>query len=338
MRRWCGGRVFLAGCLLLSVGCAKDEALLPPTPPMPADLSHWSVPELVQPDAAQSGQDGRTRPATPAEKVYDYVPGGVYDVVVALSAPLDLLLEPGEKVQSLTGSDPKPIIQQQGQPTQVAGEPHPVMHQKPKERWEYREAISGTGETASAHVLLRAFEAGATLGLTMTTNMRTYYLTCKSVQTSPIRVVRWRYLVETAARKAQGEKAARLLPLPEEPKQWHIGYTISLKTPGIAWAPTQVLDDGKKMVLLFPEITLFKTVPLVRALGPMGPEVVNSRQHLNVVILDALYAHLELRIGPDMKGSQAEVVTISQGALKTISCPSDPDCPSFPAAASKLAR
>jgi type IV secretory pathway VirB9-like protein len=326
--------VGLLGCLLL-VGCDAKVDPAPPVPPMPTDLSVWTVPELVQPDLPLPAAE-RKRPATAAETVYDYAPGGVYKVVVGLDAPLDILLEPGEKVQSLTGRDPKPLVQRPAPPPPGGDQAGAGAPETGKVRWDYKEAMSGTGEAASAHVLLSAFEADATLGLTMTTSTRVYYLMCKSVKVSPVRVVRWQYPGDSDGRKAQEEKRVRLLPLPDEPRRYHVGYQMQSTRADIAWVPRAVVDDGKKLYLLYPEITLFKTAPLVRAIGPQGPQVLNSRQWLNVVIIDSLPSRLELRVGPDMKDAQAEVVTITQGTLKTIECPGDPDCPVWPAAAQQL--
>jgi type IV secretory pathway VirB9-like protein len=320
---------------LALAGCATKDETLPPVPPMPEDLSVWTVPELVQPDDAQRLAE-RKRPATAAETVYDYVPGGVYKLVVGLDAPLDILLEPGERVQSLTGRDPKPLLHRSAPPVQGSEPPGAAIPEPSKVRWEYKEAMSGAGESASAHVLLSAFEANATLGLTMTTSHRVYYLMCKSVQVSLVRVVRWYYGGDPDGRKASGEKRVRLVPLPDEPRRYHVGYQIEGNRAGIAWVPRAVVDDGKKLYLLYPEITLFKTAPLVRAVGPQGPQILNSLQWLNVVIIDSLPSRVELRVGPDMKDAKAEVVTITQGTLKTIECPGDPDCPVWPAAAQQL--
>ena len=77
-------------------------------------------------------------------------------------------------------------------------------------------------------------------------------------------------------------------------------------------------------------MTLFATVPVVRLLGPNGPQLVNARQFLNVVILDQLVGRAELRVGI---GDQAETVTITRGALRTIACPGHEACPVWPAAA-----
>jgi hypothetical protein len=89
------------------------------------------------------------------------------------------------------------------------------------------------------------------------------------------------------------------------------------------------------MFVLYPEVTLFGSVPLVRAVGVNGPALVNSRQFLNVVILDFLAPRLELRVGV---GESAQVVTITRNVLHTIQCPGDTDCPVWPVAAQGLAR
>lgn len=127
-----------------------------------------------------------------------------------------------------------------------------------------------------------------------------------------------------------------ILPHPDEPRRYHAGYTITTTTPPPAFIPRHIVDDGRKLYLVYSEITLFKAVPLVRALTSQGPAVINARQYLNVVIIDGLPARLELRIGVDHKEQKAEVVTITQGNLKTIDCPGDPDCPVWPAAAPQI--
>lgn len=77
------------------------------------------------------------------------------------------------------------------------------------------------------------------------------------------------------------------------------------------------------------------TVPVIREVGPNGPQLVNARQFLNVVILDKLLSRLELRVG---LGAHAEVVQVVRGSLRTIQCPESPECPVWPQAAQVLAR
>jgi len=77
--------------------------------------------------------------------------------------------------------------------------------------------------------------------------------------------------------------------------------------PAPTWVPRFVVDDGKKTYIVYPEVTLFESVPLLRLIGPNGPQLVNSLQYLNVVIVDQLVARAELRLGT---GERAQVVTM----------------------------
>ena len=173
------------------------------------------------------------------------------------------------------------------------------------------------------------------MGLIVTTSARAYYLTCKSVGKSPVRVVRWRYPAEVNPTPTP-TKEPGLLPDPTEKKFYHVGYDLqSVNTRVPEWSPRHVIDDGKKLYIIFPEITLFETAPMVRMVGPNGPQLVNARQHLNVTILDQLAPRLELRVG---LGDTAEVIAITRGHLKTIACPGDELCPVWPHAAQVLAR
>ena len=237
---------------------------------------------------------------------------------VALGQPLDIVLEAGELVRQIVDGDRAPA--EQGQ----------------TRRWEVREGGEGVGEGLRPHVFVTVAEAGLTNGLTITTTRRTYYLSCKSVAKSSVRVVRWHYPTESAAAGPVQETPGPL-PHPDQPRRYHVGYEVrAARQPAPIWTP-QVVDDGRKMFLIYPEVTLFESVPLVRAIGVNGPQLLNARQHLNVVILDALFPTLELRVGV---GDAAELVTITRGkGLRTITCPDEgEDCPQWPAAARHLAR
>ena len=304
--------------LVLLVGCAHEEPAPPPVPPPPEDLSTWSVPELVQapaPEPPAPAGAPQEKP-TPAEQVLDFAAGMTFTLTVAVGAPLDIVLQRGEQVRNIC--------------CPPGGEQAPTEGQSPP-HFTVKEGADGFGETLRQHIFLTATAAGATTGMVITTTARTYYLTCKSVGKSPIRTVRWRYPVDTATVKPVKEPG--LLPDPAQPKHYHVGYELVGTTP--SWQPRQVVDDGQKTYILYPEVTLFATVPLVRLVGPNGPQLVNARQYLNVVIVDQLVPRAELRVG---LGEHAEVVTITRGALRTIACPGDAACPVWPQAAQPLAQ
>ncbi len=144
--------------LVLMFGC-EHAPELPPVPPPPEDLSTWAVPELVQPPPppAPVPVAGHDKP-TPAERVYDFSAGTTFAITVAVSAPLDLLLERGEEVRNIVGGDRAPAEASQ------------------TPRWEVKEGVEGHGDTVRPHVFLTASEPGLTMGVIVTTTRRTYYL------------------------------------------------------------------------------------------------------------------------------------------------------------------
>ena len=154
----------LVVCLLAFGGCQKGAPPEPEAAPPAEDLSTWTLPELVQPEPRRPFPEMlRPRPASAAEKVYDFAPGGVYKVDVSIEAPLDIILEPGEKVRDLLGRDPKPLV--------IPPE-HAQGGQPPPSRWEYKEGGDGVSDQNTPHIFLLVREANATLGLTVTTTRR----------------------------------------------------------------------------------------------------------------------------------------------------------------------
>jgi type IV secretory pathway VirB9-like protein len=311
------GALLLLILTLLLLGCHHEEPP-PPVPPAPEDLSTWSVPELVQPPLPETppAQSPPQEKPTSAEQVLAFIPSTMFTLTVPVGAPLDIVLQRGEQVRNIIGGDRAPVEANQ------------------TTRWEIKEGADGIGESLRQHIFLTATTPGLTTGLIVTTTARTYYLTCKSVGKSPIRTVRWRYLVDTGVVKPVKEPG--LLPDPTQPMHWHTGYVLtSARATAPDWLPRFVLDDGKKMYLIFPEVTLFATTPMVRKIGPNGAALINARTFLNVLMVDELAGRLELRVGI---GDTAEVVTITRGALRTIACPGDASCPVWPAAAQVLAQ
>ncbi len=338
----CWSTLALVVCLLV-VGCTKEEPP-PPVPPPPEDLSTWSVPELVQPLKPEppSGPPVEVKP-TAAEKVYAYTPGTPYQVQVPVGWPLDVVLEHGEQVRNIVGGDrsdkdplppPKPPTLAPGEVRATVPSETPVPEPVGGRRLDVKEGTSGNGDMLQSHIFLSASEAGMNAGVIVTTTRRTYLLDVKSVKTSPIRVLRWTYTTSAPEGRPK-PKDPGILPDPEIPTRFHTGYKVESPRRIPDWMVRNVVDDGKKLYLLYPPVTMFGVVPVVRMIGPNGPQLLNARQYLNVVIVDQLPARVELRVGT---GEAAEVVTITRGDLHTIECPGDLACPAWPAAAQTLAR
>ncbi len=327
--RWSG---VLLVCVVLTAGC-QQAAEVPVVPPLPEDLSTWTVPALVQPPPRETSRAQVEEKPTAAEKVYPFAPGTPYTIAVPVGWPLDIVLEPGEQIHNIVGGDRAPTEAMPSPRTAVEQSPPPA-ETAPVRRWEVKEGKDGTGDALRGHIFVAASAPGLTTGLIVTTTRRTYYLTCHSVKTSPLRVLRWQYPQDDAATPLTATEPG-LLPDPQEPRHYHVGYELVAAKPPPSWQPRQVIDDGKKTYIIYPEVALFTTVPMLRLLGPNGPQLVNARQFLNVVIVDQLVARGELRVGI---GEHAETVTITRRELHTIACPGDQSCPVWPQAAATLAR
>ena len=310
----------LIGTLFLVAACTQEPPPPPPVPHAPEDLSTWSIPEIVTPPTPEPEpvKAVEEKPA-PGEKVLEFAPGTTYTVQVPLNWPLDVVLERGESVKNIVGGDRTPVETGQQQTPRI----------------EVNKGGSGSGETLRQHLFVTATVPKLTAGFVITTDRRTYYLEVKTVPTSPVRTVRWKYPLDPVVAAVQ-KREPGLLPDPAMPKRYHVGYTVeSSHKDAPAWLPRQVMDDGRKTYIVYPEVALFETVPMLRAIGPNGPQLINARQFLHVVIVDQLVARAELRVGI---GERAETVTITRGQLCTIACPGDAACPVWPQAAPGLAQ
>jgi type IV secretory pathway VirB9-like protein len=137
--------------------------------------------------------------------------------------------------------------------------------------------------------------------------------------------VRWTYAEDH--RHVATAVPPRLLPDPTQPQRYHVPYTIQTSEPRPPWTVRQVVDDGAKTYFIFPPTVTSIDAPLLRLIGPNGPEVVNARQVGSVIILDRLIHRAELRLGT---GSRAELVTVQRETPRTIQCPGDAECPVWP--------
>ena len=82
------------------------------------------------------------------------------------------------------------------------------------------------GDGLRPHVFVTVAEAGLTNGITITTTRRVYYIACKSVAKSPVRVVRWHYPAGRAERGLPRRRSPGLLPHPDQPMRYHVGYEM----------------------------------------------------------------------------------------------------------------
>jgi type IV secretion system protein VirB9 len=293
------------------IGCAAGQPTVDMQAPMPSDDVGWTRPVAAEGPAEGQAPRERPRPPSAAERLYDYEPGAEYRVDVAVGVPLDLALQPGEAIRHTVGGDRAPL--------------QPGDEQPP---WDVREGMSGPPGREQPHVYVTVTKPGLSMGLTVATDRRDYYLALRSVGRSRVRVVRWAYPHDPPP----GVTTPRLWPDPAQPRAYHAGYTVAAGDPKPVWTPAQVVDDGRKTYVLFPFNLSVMSAPMVRLLGPSGYELANARLAGNVLILDHLIdAAAELRHG-------RETVRVTRGPAARIECPGDPRCPAWPESATEVRR
>ena len=83
---------------------------------------------------------------------------------------------------------------------------------------------------------------------------------------------------------------------------------ISVPAESPPWRPVSVFDDGRRVYVVFPAGIAQGEMPPLFVLGADGePQIVNSRIHRNVLIVDRLFGAAELRLGA---GDRQQVVRI----------------------------
>ena len=304
-------------CLIgvLMVGCAVQEAPLPPVPPVPADLYQrtwgWAPPTPIdESPAAPQAMPTQAAPRTqkPNEAVYHWEEGTEYDVPVQLGWPVDIQLEPGE----LLAVDVDGDRAEQG---------------KTEKRWQKVVGTSGQEYEKSVqqqHLFWTCTHRGQKQGIMLATTRRMYYLALKCVDSSQVRVVRWEYPPGPA--KPAPALPPRVLPDLAQAQRFQVGYHVTAPEGFEHLRPLWVGNDRGHIYLVFPPTMLAEYAPLVREVTARGPSLVNSRQPAGkaVIVVDGLSPRLELRYG---EGDEAPVVVITRGELQAITCPGDAACP-----------
>jgi len=74
------------------------------------------------------------------------------------------------------------------------------------------------------------------------------------------------------------------------------------------WKPVSVYDDGRRVYVEFPRGIVQGEMPPIFVIGPDGEaQLVNSRIHQHILIVDRLFGAAELRLGG---GDRQQVVRI----------------------------
>ena len=213
-----------------------------------------------------------------AIQIYPWSEGALYQVYAAPGQITVIALEPGE---SLTGAGPI-----------AAGD---------TARWIIGDTESGSGATRRVHVLVKPTRADITTNLVITTNRRTYLIELRSGERPYMPAVAWAY--PQVASQRSSIPAAPIIPALAAR---NYRYGLAGDTP--PWRPVSVYDDGRRVYVEFPRGIVQGEMPPIFVIGSDGePEIVNSRIHQNILIVDRLFGAAELRLG---SGNRQQTVRI----------------------------
>ena len=221
-----------------------------------------------------------------AIQVYPYTEGALYRLYASPGQVSDVALQAGEELVSVSAGDTV--------------------------RWVVGDTISGSGNTARAHVLVKPISSGVRTNLMIATDRRTYHLELESVEGGYMAALSWRYPAdELAGLTARNERAvareAGSIGSGLTLEGLNFDYRMSGDSP--AWKPVRVFDDGRQVFIQMPDNIMATDLPPLFVLGEDGDaELVNYRVRSNYYVVDRLFRAAELRLGT----SNQTVVRISR--------------------------
>ena len=217
-----------------------------------------------------------------AIQIFPWSEGALYQVYAAVGQITSIALEPGE---SLTGAGPI-----------AAGD---------TARWIIGDTESGSGATRRVHILVKPTRTDISTNLVVTTDRRTYMIELRAREALYMPAVAWAYPAPPAGQR-QTVPAAPIIPA-EAARNHRYGMTGD----NPPWKPTSVFDDGRRVYVVFPRGIVQGEMPPIFVLGNDGePQIVNSRIHQNILIVDRIFGAAELRLGSGDRQQTVRIVRV----------------------------
>ncbi|MDB5581670.1 MAG: trbG [Bradyrhizobium sp.] len=277
----------LALPLLASPLLLPATALAAPSRP-PAHPAVAAATEAARIEPRGAGWQG-------AVQLFEYAPGGLYQVYAAVGQVTDIMLQEGETLAD-TGAV-------------AAGD---------TVRWVIGEAASGSGATRRTHILIKPTDPGLVTNLVINTGRRTYHVELRSTASTYMASVGWSYpqddlIAIRASAAATAREAATQVQAGFDPARLDFAYRVS--GPSVPWKPVQIFDDGTRTYVLMPEGIARTELPPLFLIGEKKTaELVNYRVSGRYIIVDRLFDLAELRLGT----RKPKVVRIARGHARQV--------------------
>lgn len=297
----------LAGCATNRTPQFSYDDSVPPLPAVQATVASETSRPLHTPPAwtvARGGTvantpDGRVENANAAARVeprregyynaiqiYPWSEGALYQVYAAPGQITNIALEPGE---SLTGAGPI-----------AAGD---------TTRWIIGDTESGSGTNRRVHILVKPTRDDIFTNLVVTTDRRVYMIELRAREALYMPSVAWAYPAPPPGSRVT-MPSTPIIPA-EAARNYRYGMQVQGSSP--PWRPVSVFDDGRRVYVVFPRGIVQGEMPPLFVLGSDGePQIVNSRIHQNVLIVDRLFGAAELRLGSGDRQQVVRIIRIEQ--------------------------
>jgi type IV secretion system protein VirB9 len=205
----------------------------------------------------------------------------------------DIILQPGESVTGVHPGDPV--------------------------RWSFVPSVSGSGEDAQTHVMIKPLASDISTNVIINTDRRTYQLDLMSSAKDFMPSVSFSYPGDSikawdafmAEKKKERENSAVLLSgYSVSPEDLHLNYEIRGKD-SLRWKPIRVWDDGVKTYIQFKRGSTGKSVeaPVLVVYEHKREVLVNYRAVRDMYIADRVFDKAALIAGT---GSAQDRIVITR--------------------------
>ena len=191
-------------------------------------------------------------------------------------------------------------------------------------RWNISPAQYGTGDQATAVIVLKPQVPGLDTNLLVTTDRRAYYLRLISKPEEYVARIAFAYpdddrngkwqqqMAEQRAMAKQEKHPAEVMPAVIAVEKINFSYVVKGGNEHIR--PLRVFDDGAKTYIQMPDDIRHREAPVLVVLGADGKgEMTNYRVRDQIYIVDRLFDRANLLLGA---GKKAQKVEISRGEPK----------------------
>lgn len=261
------------------------------TAPPPADPQ--SPKERVRDANATAAVEPTEDGYIDAIQVYPYAEGALYQLYTSPERVSNIALQPGEDIVAVSAGDTV--------------------------RWVIGDTVSGSGEAARAHVLVKPTKEDLATNLVIISDRRAYHLELTSTPETYMAAVSWHYprdellVLERRNEEVEGS-TEQVVDRGLDLGNLRFRYAISGDTP--PWRPVRAFDDTHKVYIQFPARLDQGEAPPLFVVGPDGDnQLVNYRVRGRHYIVDRLFAAAELRIGDDPQ--QVVRITRTDGRVRS---------------------